>query len=433
MEKALDLAHVPLFKVILARLMWWRYRFFTESDKVRSTADLCRIARLLEGHSPVFQIRVEREISRLVDACKDQPIQWAKVTESWKPGIIEKAVILKPYLGEKERGVILVSFEYQLARLMGTERLQDFARRYMLVVAPTWSPPHSLPNTLLPAQYPDDSLFTLISNSADVGIFPRLSPKWRVVPLYASNWVNPDLFRPIPFAEKDIDIVMLANFSRYKRHIDLFRALRDMPKGLRVVLIGQPSGGGTAAGLREQASACGVEDRIDIRESVTNQQVAEGLSRARVSLILSRREGSCVAVNESIFANTPVGLYRDAAVGSRTFINEHTGMLLDRRSLAKQLMLFLESAGRYSPRQWALENGLGCRESSATLNRELKDFAVSRGLRWTRDIAVHYWNPDPLILDPNDLEDLRAEYELVKERYGIILGKQVFSSTVAAQ
>src|SRR5579871_3832540 len=109
-EMVLDLAHVPLFKAMLARLMWWRYRVFTESDKVRFTENLCRIARLLEGNSPGFQERVEREISRSVNACKDQQVPWAAVTESWKPGIIEKAVILKPYLGEKERGVILVSF-----------------------------------------------------------------------------------------------------------------------------------------------------------------------------------------------------------------------------------------------------------------------------------------------------------------------------------
>jgi glycosyltransferase involved in cell wall biosynthesis len=424
-----DFEHAERFRLLLARLAWWRY-LLGESDPVRSIKTLCRIARFSEGPSAehiALQRRVETEISKRVSTLKDRPVNWSSEIDGWKPGVIEKAVILKRYLGEQERGVVLVSFEYQFARLMGVERLRDFAKRYTLVVAPTWSPPHSIANTLLPAQYPDDYIFTLISNAADIETFRRLSPKWRVVPLYASNWANPDLFRPVPFSEKHIDIIMLANFSRYKRHFELFRALRDMPKDLKVVLIGQPSGGGTGASLREQARSWGVEDRIEVRESVTNQQVIDGLVHAKTSLILSRREGSCVAVCESIFANTPVGLCRDAFVGSRVFINDRSGTLLDRENLGKQLVWFLERAEGYSPRRWALEAGLGCQESTAILNGSLKEAAVAAGQRWTKDIAVHYWNPDPLLLNPNDLDDMRDEYAQVQQRFGLTLGKQGFA------
>jgi glycosyltransferase involved in cell wall biosynthesis len=427
--KSPDLSSLTFFRFILSRLMWWRYRVFGDAGTVQSLATLCRIACISGASSTGFRRRVEHEISKSAQQCKNIQVRWPSVIDSWKPGIIEKAVVLKPYLGEQERGVILVSFEYQWARLMGLERLEDFAMRYTLVAAPTWTPPHCLANTLLPAQYPGDRLFTLISNSLDCETFPRLSPKWRVVPLYASNWVNPDLYRPVPFAKKDIDIVMLANFAPYKRHSSLFRALREIKKDIKVVLIGQPSGGGTAASLRQQARRYGVEDRIEIRESVTNEEVADGLARAKISLILSRQEGSCVAVVESIFANTPVGLFRDAIVGSREFIDpQHTGRLLDHHNLAAQLSDFLEHADRYSPRQSALDEGLCCRGSSATLNRHLKESAIAAGQRWTRDIAVHHWNPDPLILDPADLEDLRADYEEIRARYGMTLGKQILPS-----
>ncbi len=56
--------------------------------------------------------------------------------------------------------------------------------------------------------------------------------------------------------------------------------------------------------------------------------VARWLCRARASVILSRREGSCVVVAESLFADTPAALLENAEVGSRAFINASTGRLL---------------------------------------------------------------------------------------------------------
>ncbi|MEI9811573.1 MAG: glycosyltransferase [Acidobacteriota bacterium] len=239
----------------------------------------------------------------------------------WKTDRIEKAVVLKAPAGPRERGVVLVSFEYQWARLMGVQNLQEFARSYLLVTAPTWSPPHALENTLFPAQYPDDRIVTLISNQQDCLIFPALSPKFQVAPLYASSWVNSDLYQPVPFAEKDIDIVVLANFGTYKRHFALFEALRQLPEHLRVVLVGQPVEGRTSKALLAEADLYGVRNRLELRESVTDAVVVDTLRRSKISLILSMQEGSCVAVAEALIANTPTGVMEDAIVGSKAFIS----------------------------------------------------------------------------------------------------------------
>jgi len=427
-RRSLDfLPDIDLFRSMLARIMWMRYQPSRDRDSVRSIVDLCGIARLSDASSArdaALQRRVEAEILECVKRCKDKSTDWPSLIGDWKPGVIEKAVILKPYIDDRERGVILISFEYQFARLMAIERLADFAKHYAIVIAPTWSLPHSITNSLLPAQYPDKRIFTLISNRADINVFPRLSPKWNVIPLYASNWVNPDLYKPVPFRDKHIDIVMLANFSRYKRHFDLFKALRKMPTSLKVVLIGQPSGNGTAAGLLDLARSYGVEDRITIKESVSNSEVMEGLTHAKISLVLSRREGSCVAVVESIFANTPVGLYRDAQVGSREFINNHSGAFLGRQDLGKEIMRFIERSELYSPRDWAVRAGVGCRESTDKLNEALRVAALADNQRWTVNLAVHYWNPNPLLLGADTIENMRAEYLRVQQRYGLTLGTQ---------
>jgi hypothetical protein len=141
--------------------------------------------------------------------------------------------------------------------------------------------------------------------------------------------------------------------------------------------------------------------------------------RAKTSLILSRREGSCVAVVESMFANTPVGLYEDSEVGSRVFVNEHTGRLLKHDNLAAQLKDFVEASAQYEPRKWVMENGVDCVASSRTLNEALKRYTLSSGGEWTEDIATLRWRPNPQYYDLQDAERLRPCYEDIESRCGI--------------
>jgi glycosyltransferase involved in cell wall biosynthesis len=349
-------------------------------------------------------------------------VDWSRLTTDWKTDRIEKAVILKPFVSPHERGVVLVSFDYQWPRLLGVPKLQEFTERYQLITAPTWCPPYAVENTLFPAQYPDKRIVTLISNVRDEAYFPRLSPKYHVVPLYASNWVNPDLYPQVPPEEKNIDIVMVAGFGAYKRHFALFRALRELPPGTRVVLVGQPNAGRDREALLREAGYYGVRDRIELRESVPDAVVVDTLAHAKIGLILSRREGSCVAVVESMIANTPIGVLEDATVGSKVFVNEHTGMLLRSENLGAQLKQFLERFQSYSPRQYALEQGWCCFGSTKKLNQALRQLAVDAGEEWTEDIAVHHWRPDPQLLHASDRERLESEYQDVQQRFGLQLG-----------
>ena len=393
-----------------------------DTDSIsRSIIHLCRATR--QAQTEPLMVRIEQEIEKRVRLIGDRKVNWSQLTGDWKAGQMEKAVVLKPYVGPRERGVVLVSFEYQWARMMGITNLKEFAQRYLLVQAPTWSPPHNLANTLFPAQYPHRRIVTLISNAQDVKIFPRLSSKYQVVPLYASSWVNPALYQAVDFESKDIDIVMVANFSQYKRHFALFRALRDLPPNLRVVLVGQASGGRTRAMLLREAALYGVAERLEIRESVPDEVVVDTLARSKISLILSMQEGSCVAVVEAMFANTPVGVLEDAVVGSKSFVNEHTGRLLRHRDLGSQLADFLANAHRYSPRKWALDHGWDCHGSTAILNQALKEKALAEGEEWTQDLAVHHWRPDPILVDPQDQARMASSYQDIRERYRMSLGK----------
>jgi glycosyltransferase involved in cell wall biosynthesis len=364
---------------------------------------------------------IEAQLQHKIASLDLRQVDWCQFLPNTNDGRISKGTFLKPYVSPRERGVVFISFEDQWVRLLHARNLEAFAQRYTLVVAPTWCPPHSVVNLLFPIAYPD-VIHTLISNTKDIELFPRLSSRYVVVPLYASSWVDPACYQPLPRNQRDIDIVMIANFGKYKRHHVLFRALRSMPPQARATLIGQPQDGRDAETIRSEARAFGVEDRISVYTRVTNQFLANALSRAKVSLILSRREGSCVAVAESLFADTPVGMLDGAQVGSSAFINNATGRLLREGHLPSDLNAFLRDAAGYHPRQWALQH-ISCHRSTRVLNDVLRERALASGQQWTQDIATQYWRPDPQVKGSTASKVwIERERAYVREHHGIDIG-----------
>ncbi|MEW6304437.1 MAG: glycosyltransferase [Verrucomicrobiota bacterium] len=416
------LRYSPAVRGLLAGWKSFRVRNpGSDPQQIAAAIDkLCGAARLAADRGQL--LRIEERISELVRRLNGATFDWRPFEESAAKRRIENAVVLKPYISEREKGVVYISFEYQWIRLLQNCDIKEFARRYQLVLSPVWAVPHGLVNYVLPAIWPG-KVFCHLSDPNDAEILPRMSANYVVVPLLCSSWVHPDLYRPVPYEKKDIDIVMLANFGKYKRHHVLFRALRDMPRSTRVVLIGQHNGARTADVLRAEARAYGVEDRFELKVSPPDAEMLDALARARTSLILSRREGSCVAIVESIFANTPAALLEGAEVGSRQFINPSTGRFLREQNLAADLMDFIAESQRYTPREWALQNKISCFGSSATLNRVVRDHCLKDGQEWTQDLAEFHWRPNPTLIHEADRPRMASSYQDIEDRFGISLGR----------
>ena len=416
------------FNPAVRNLLAYSTRVKAQSRRATNTAEaaqnvekLCQAARLATSES--MMLKVEAAIARQLPAVDPAQVPWGDFYTDYADDKLYKAIVLKPYVSAREKGVVFISFDTRMAYLANATNLKQFAERYTLVLSPQWSPPHSVASYLFPLLYPDNEIFCLISNERDLRFFPRISEKYRMVPLYASSWVDPRKYTPVPFAEKNIDIFMLANFAKYKRHHAFFAAMRELPRSYRIVLVGTKDSGRTRETILGEAAAFGVADRFELRENVSEQELHDTFVRAKTSLILSRREGSCVAVVESMFANTPVGVYEDAEVGSRAFVNEHTGRLLRRDGLAKQLVEFVESSAKYQPRRWVMENGVDCLASSRVLNEALKKAALESGAEWTEDIAALRWRPDPRFYDPEEAVRLEASYLDIEQRCGIKMAR----------
>ena len=379
-----------------------------------AVARLCQAARLTadDGYRRRLEARIARLLPRVDPAALGRPDP---------PGAdpsLTKTAVLKPWVSPREKGVVYAAFPYNWPRLLRAPDVKGFADRYTLVIATSFSPPHDASLYSLAAGYPGE-VFSTVSNPRDPEWLHRISPKFLPLDLYASSWVLPELYRPRPHVERDIDLLMIAQFGTVKRHHALFRALRTMPRHLRVTVIGQHQDGRTEKHILRDAAAFGVADRFELLANQPYPAVADALCRSRASVVLSRREGSCVAVAESLFADAPAALYEDAAIGSKVFLNERTGRLLKHRDLGRQLTEFVAESGRYSPRAWAVEH-ISCYRSTERLNAALKEHARASGGEWTRDIVPMARVPNAVALaDPATAAELARERESIAERHGV--------------
>lgn len=413
------LRYSPRVRRWLSRWQWLSHAYTKPADdqaRARSLRALCAAARLAP---PEIGLRRLEQIREQLRGLNPVAVDWSEFVPDLEKRRIGRGVFLKPYVSEREKGVLFISFEYEWFRLLKHCNLEDFSRRYMLVLAPSGDP-HNLINYVFPSVYPD-TIFTLISHPKEMDVLPRVAPNYVPIPLYASSWVHPGLYRPRPRPQRDIDMVMVANFAKFKRHHALFKAIREMPPSLRIVLIGQDQDSRNADTILSLAACYGVRDRFRLLQNARYEVVVDALCRSRASVILSRREGSCVVIAESLFADTPAALLENAEIGSRVFINPSTGRLLREGNLAKQLMDFLDESDRYSPRKWA-ENNISCFRSSAILNDIIKTHMLAAGQEWTCDLAPLCWRPDPCLVEAEDRERMAIAQEDVRQRFNLEIG-----------
>lgn len=357
---------------------------------------------------------VERQLRQAPPAIwREKKIGWMRYRPQIASPTLTKSLILKAPAGNGEKGVLYVSFEYNWLRLLEHFDVKRLLDEYLLVCASSWSPP-DFPAHWALARIGADPVFMQISNPSDMELYARFDNGIRPIPIMASDWINPDFYEPRPHAKREIDILMVAGWSHVKRHWLLFRALRQMRRNLRVVLIGQDADGRTADDVYREAQAFGVAGRIEMLRDQSIAEVTRHQCNARTSVILSGREGSCVVVAESLFADAPVAMMENAHIGSRAYINAQTGVLLHGGTMPTQLGEMIERSASFAPRAWAMEN-ITCQHATRKLSEILQ-----------RKIAPMCWRPDPVYVDAGDNDRLAPAYQQLLERHGIaVAGHEV--------
>lgn len=358
---------------------------------------------------------------------RDRRVGWRRYeAEGLDDPRLRTSLLLKAPGPGGEKGVLYVSFEYNWLKLLAHHDARRLLAEYDLVGATSASPTDFATLAAFAGLSPDP-VFIGVSNLADVAAYGVLAPVVEPVPIMACDWTDPRHYAPRPHAERAIDILLVSNFLPVKRHWVLFQALRQLRRDLRVTLVGLPAPGRGEREIREEARAFGVRQDLEIVTNAPIERVTALQCDARVSVILSRREGSCVAATESMFADSPVAMLANAHVGSRAYINPRTGVLLPPGRVARALGAVVERSAEFDARAWALEH-ITCFHASARLNAILRAHARRAGRPWTRDIAPLAWRYVPVYAEAADQIRLAPAVERLRCAHGVELVPFVYQA-----
>lgn len=278
--------------------------------------------------------------------------------EMLKNSVFRAIVLSMPrqHEGRLQKGVLLIKFTETFRfffHLVDVPALLGFFR---IVLEPSWSG-YCLPEILFWTRF-EDQILVMASEQLDRDFLIGLQSNLMPTSVGAGDWVDYRVFRPLG-VERTNDVVYVANLTPIKRvHVLLSALRRAAKKGvtLRAVLV-LSSWGSDKAVFEQLVDFYGVRSQITVLMNLDHAAINEWLGRSRVSVLLSKKEGSNKTLFESMFADTPVLLLRDNVGVNKDYINEHTGRLVSEDELSDALISFSQGEYRnFSPRQWAIAN-----------------------------------------------------------------------------
>lgn len=335
---------------------------------------------------------------------------------SGQPHITRSLVIKEPRVGG-EKGAILIYFEYNLARLLklSEAELKWLDQHFHVLLLASWSPTdYAL--LILAAERMKGPVFVQPANDREREKLSLIHPGIKCLPGLACDWIDPKFYQPKPMHDRSIDLLMVANWGAFKRHWEFFLALRHLPPGLKVVLVGQQESGRDRNYILDLARAMGVPQDLSIRESLKIEEVTALQCDARVSVILSRREGGCVAAVESLFAGCGLAMRAGAHVGSSAHIGPQTGRWLTPGNMSEDLAELLENSERIASREWAVEH-IRHDRTLERINSALMEHDKEAGRPWTGNLAVLHFRPYPALVFSADRERLKTTLNVLNAKF----------------
>jgi len=339
---------------------------------------------------------------------RDSQIGWDRFKGWQQSGPLSRTVVLKSPSPD-EKGVLLVTFEYNWYKLL---KCADVARRIESeydIIFSTSSSPGDYAMLGLALATLTGPVYVMACHYGEIARLELFHPRVRCLPMLPCDWLDPAGYEPKSWDSRTIDILMVAGWGPVKRHWHFFDALRSLPRNLNVVLVGQPDGSHTRDSILRLAREFGVPQPLEILESVGIDKVRELQSNSRISTVFSRREGCCVAVAESLMADSPVALVEGTHMGPSQYINESTGCFLPRRGTGRALRDFLERGSSCRAREWAVRN-IANSVSARKLGGFFAESRATRGEKWSGGLAVPSWKPHPMIPEGDARDKLKGAF-----------------------
>jgi glycosyltransferase involved in cell wall biosynthesis len=327
-----------------------------------------------------------------------------KITQNPKSLLGSRILVIKSP-NHNEHGVIVVDYLYVFPLLIKLFDIQKIASKYYIVLEPSWSG-YCTSEILLYYQF-KFPVFIESAEKKDTSFIESMGHNLIPVPIAANWWIDHRLMPMDHHQSRDIDIIMIAAWAKYKRHYAFFRHIYELKKShpfIKVVLVGYPLDR-TKDDITTDAKITGIIDNIEIYENISSEYVAHLLCRSKAHVLWSRREGFNRAIIEAMFADVPVILREGFNYGDPyPYINTLTGCYANEYTLSGILDNIISGRTQYHPRKW-VENHMTCHNATTILGNKIREYAINCGENWKTDLTVKigglgaqcYWTPSDYI------------------------------------
>ncbi len=257
----------------------------------------------------------------------------------------------------KSKGILIITFTSTFGFYLREVNIELLSKHFHVVLEPSWS--GYLDADIVGWMHKtSENIYVQATELQDRILLNELRTNLKPVSFGASDWVDFKQFRP-ENEEKIYDSVYVANTNPIKRIVRYLKAIKNISQKIpdyRGCLICAGWGNSSTDQIKNLATEMGIESNIDMMFSLRKEQMRTVLSKSKINLLLSFKEGSNRSMYESIFVDVPVICLAENIGTNKSYINEYTGMLVSDSALEDTLIDMRKTWRQFSPREWALDN-----------------------------------------------------------------------------
>ena len=307
-----------------------------------------------------------------------------KQPEAMLNGII---TVLKEPQGE-EKGALIINYSYYFPLFLRFFDIKRVANKFNIILEPSWA--GFCEENILAYTLVDAPIFLQVYEKRDKQFIEKLDSNIIPIEVGPSWFINHNNFVPPTSGERDIDLLMVAAWAKFKRHGAFFKAITPLVKSnprLKIVLVGYPVDMSKEQ-ILELATLHKVDHNIEVFEWITPQEVSALQKRAKVNVLWSKFEGNNRAIIEGMFCGTPVIMRKGHNYGEEyDFINPQTGYFADEDNFESVYERIVSRVKEMSPNLYVMQNR-NCQVGTRIMSDVIKSYEVAQGRPWRTDLDI---------------------------------------------
>jgi len=313
-----------------------------------------------------------------------------------------------------EKGAIIINYSYYFLLFVKFYDVEKLIEKYIVILEPSWAGLCEI-GIIAYAKF-NTPVYVMCYEKRDLKYLKALNSSFVPLEVGPSWFVNHNKFNSVEKV-RDIDIIMVASWAKFKRHDAFFKALSGILKfknNINIVLVGYPVDL-ALSDIKSFVELNGLKRFVSYKEWVSHEEVADLLNRSKISVLWSKFEGNNRAIIESMLCDTVVILREGHNYGEKyDFINEQTGVYANEKNLVNVILSILEGLDTYNPRDYVL-NHRTCTLATNIMNKVISANEISSGRYWKNNLVVKvnelhsmdYFSPDERTRFSKDYEEIK--------------------------